>query len=481
MLRINGRAARACDGFTRRDILEIGGLGALGVMLPELLGVRRARAATSSTSATAAPRRATPGKAQACILVYLFGGPSQIDTFDMKPDAPADFRGEFQAIDTNVPGVQICEHFPLLARQVDKLAIVRSMNHLHPRHGYGLYYMFTGREHARPDLDAAPSADDFPSMGAVVSRVQGARADFPPAVTLPRWNRFLDLPNEYAGEVAGFLGKTFDPWLVKADKSGTQFNVSGIELADGVTLERLAARRSLLSSFNGELARLGNRAELDQLDVLYRQAFSIVTSAEARRAFDLEEEPAGLRDRYGRQPFGQGMLLARRLVEAGATLVSVNWHDDGRDVKSPFWDTHKDNFTTLKNVLMPPLDRALSALLSDLDERGLLESTLVVVMGEFGRTPRIGRVVMNTATNKSGRDHWPHAYSVLLAGGGVRGGQVYGASDPLAAFVKDRGVTPPDLVATVLYALGIDPRERIVDRQGRPHPLATGRPVVELM
>lgn len=475
MLSINGQRRRLCDGFTRRDVLQIGGLGALGVALPDLMRLR-----AGAQEAPASAVRATPGKAEACILVYLFGGPSQIDTFDMKPEAASGFRGEFKPIDTVTRGVRICEHMPLLAQQTDKFAIVRSMHHLHPRHGYGLYYMFTGREHARPDLDAQPAPDDFPSLGAMVARARGPRADFPPAVTLPRWNRFLDLPAEYAGEVGGFLGKTFDPWLVKADKSGQQFAVSGIELPGGMTLDRLSARRSLLNEFNGALGRLADCEQLDLLENLYRQAFSIVASPKARQAFDLESEPAALRDRYGREPFGQGMLLSRRLVEAGATLVTVNWHDDGRDVKSPFWDTHKDNFVTLKNTLLPPFDRALSALLEDLSQRGMLDSTLVVVMGEFGRTPRIGRIVMNSATNPSGRDHWPFAYSVLMAGGGVRGGQVYGASDEIAGFVTDRGVTPPDLVATVLWSLGIDPAQKIVDRQGRPQLLATGRPVVEL-
>ncbi len=492
MLRINGQLARACDGFTRRDLLQIGSLGAMGLLLSDLVALRGACAAVEANPGKPAqlhspagnPRtiaRATPGKAQAVIFIYLFGGPSQIDTFDMKPDAPLDFRGEFRPIDTCVPGVRICEHFRELAAQMDKLAIVRSMHHGHPRHGYGLHYMFTGREHPRPDLDAAPAPEDFPSLGSLVAKVQGPRGDFPPAVTLPRWNRFNDLPNEYAGEVAGFLGRSFDPWLVKCDKSGRQFAVSGVELPSGLTFDRLASRRSLLQSFNTALGRLGESQHVDQLGSLYRQAFSMVTSPQARRAFDLEREPAALRDRYGREPFGQGLLLARRLVEAGATLVTVNWHDDGRDVKSPFWDTHKDNFKTLKDVLIPPLDKGLSALVADLAERGLLESTLVVVTGEFGRTPRIGRVVMNAATNASGRDHWPHAYCALLAGGGVRGGQVYGASDRLAAHVTDSGVSPPDLFATILYALGIDQQQRIYDLQGRPHFLTEGRPVMGLL
>lgn len=478
MISFDSRPRRLCDGFSRRDVLQIGSLGALGLMLPDVLRaqLRAAEAPQAPALHTSAPR----GTARACILVYLFGGPSQLDTFDMKPEAPPDFRGEFSPIETVVPGIEICEHFPQLARETDKLAIVRSMQHGHPRHGYGLYYMFTGQPHARPDLDAEPSPADHPSLGALVSQLRPRPSAFPPAVTLPRWNRFLDLPNEYAGETAGFLGKSHDPWLVRATGSGNEFHVAGVELPNGVSLARLDGRRELLAVVDRQLAELGESEHLDQHDSLYRQALALVTSPQARQAFDLGAEREALRDRYGRHPFGQGLLLSRRLVEAGATLVTVNWHDDGSDVKSPFWDTHRDNFVTLREKLIPPVDRGLSALLADLAERGMLDSTLVVVMGEFGRTPKIGRVVMNTATNASGRDHWPHAYSVLLAGGGVRGGRVYGASDERAAYVKDSPVSPPDLVATVLDTLGIDPRSRIHDRQGRPHFACEGKPVAGL-
>lgn len=467
MFRINSGIARVCGGCTRRDILQVGALGSLGLTLPSVLGAREIQAKDPPTR-----------RADACILVYLFGGPSHIDTFDMKPDAPSDFRGEFAPIASNVPGISLCEHFPALAKQTDQFTVIRSMNHLHPRHGYGLYYMFTGRPHARPDLDAPPTPDDFPNVGSVVAKVRGPRTAFPPAVTLPRWNRFLDVPNDYAGETAGFLGHTYDPWLIKAEPNSTEFEVSGIDLPENVSLGRLGERRQLLESLDRQVAHLGQSAQAEQYDSLYRQAFALVTSPKARAAFRLEQEKAALRDRYGRHPFGQGLLLARRLVEAGTCLVTVNWHNDGSDVKSPFWDTHKDNFNTLKKRLIPPVDQGLSALLADLASRGLLERTLVVVMGEFGRTPKIGRVVMNAATNSSGRDHWPHAYSVLMAGGGVRGGQVYGASDKRAAYVTDDPVSPPDLVATILWALGIDPAGTITDRLGRPHRLSEGQPVV---
>ncbi|MGD9646624.1 MAG: DUF1501 domain-containing protein [Pirellulales bacterium] len=472
MFTLNGPSRRLCDGFTRRDLLAWGSLSALGISLPTALAGR-----ASSRAAEITTSEPVPARAQAAILIYLFGGPSQLDTFDMKPAAPADFRGEFQPIDTNVAGVQICEHFPLLARQADKFALVRSMNHGHPRHGYGLYYAFTGREHPRPDLDAPPTENDFPTLGSLVSRLAERRSAFPPAVTLPRWNRFLDLPNDYAGETAGFLGRTFDPWLVKAEPGSANFQVSGVELPRGISLARLADRHDLLHSLDRHVAQLGQSELASQQDAIYRQAFELLTSAQARQAFDLNQERDRLRDEYGRNPFGQGLLLARRLVEAGSMLVTVNWHDDGSDVKSPFWDTHKDNFSTLKERLIPPVDRGVAALLGDLAARGLLESTLIVMMGEFGRTPRIGRVVMNSATNATGRDHWPHAYSVLVAGGGVCGGQVFGASDERAAFVADSPVGPADLAATVLAALGVDRTARIHDRQGRPHFACEGEPI----
>jgi hypothetical protein len=449
------------------------------VWLPQVLAGQQAASAAQPESRADGARPSVP-RARACIFIYLFGGPSQIDTFDMKPDAPREFRGEFEPIETNVPGISICEHFGRLATVADKFALIRSMRHQHPRHGYGLYYTFTGRPHPRPDLDAAPSPDDFPTLASLIARLGESPASFPPAVTLPRWNRFLDLPNDYAGETAGFLGKSYDPWLVKTEPGSTEFQISGVELPAGVSLNRLAARRALWQQFDRRLAERGETELLQQHDALYQQAFSLVASPQARRAFDLSRESSPMRARYGDTPFGQGLLLSRRLVEAGATLITVNWHNDGSDVKSPFWDTHRDNFKTLRERLIPPVDVGLTALLEDLDERGLLDSTLVVMLGEFGRTPRVGRVVMNAATNSSGRDHWPHAYTALIAGGGVRGGQIYGSSDHRAAYVTDRPVGPPDLTATILDRLGVDRQSRIYDRQERPHFACEGDPITGL-
>src|SRR5437899_7848090 len=465
MLRFTGPALQACDGFTRRDLLQAGGLSALGLFLPQLTGRAEATSADANSART-----------KACVVIYLFGGPSQIDTFDLKPDAPVEFRGEFRPIATNVPGVCICEHLPKLARQADKYCVIRSMNHPHPRHGWGLYYMLTGRRHNRPDLDAPPTPDDFPGLGGLVAKLGRHRRELPPAVTLPRWNRFLDLPNDYAGEKAGFLGSGFDPWLVKGGLNGQSFAPEELALPLDVAPGRLSERRHLLRTVESQVARWGETGSA--YDAVQRRAYDLLSSRAVRTAFDLSHEEERLRDRYGRHAFGQGLLLARRLVEAGTVLVQVNWHNDGSDVKSPFWDTHKDNFNTLKNKLLPPADAGLSALLEDLHGRGLLETTLVLVMGEFGRTPRIGQIVMNGATDKAGRDHWPHAYSVLAAGGGVRGGRVYGASDNRAAYVVDAPVSPPELQATVLHTLGIPPAQLITDRQGRPHMASEGQPVL---
>ncbi len=475
------RSPKLCDGVTRREMLHVGALGALGLSMPQLMSLRAASAAAATPAAQGNTIRLLPAKAQSCILVYLFGGPSQLDTFDMKPEAPVECRGPFCPIATSVPGLEICEHFPLLARQMDKMTVIRSMHHRHPRHGYGLYYHFTGRPHARPDLDAAPSPSDFPAIGPLVNFLRPSRAEFPQSISLPRWNRFLDLPDRYAGETAGFLGKSYESWLIEGHKGSGKFHVAGVELPEGVTPGRLAGRRDLLQQLDRGLAQFADDGRLEQRDTLYQQSFALIASRKGRAAFDLSREPEAMRRQYGKAPFGQGLLLARRLVEAGTSLVTVNWHDDGSDVKSPFWDTHKDNFNTLSKRLIPPVDRGLSALLNDLEQRGLLDSTLVVVMGEFGRTPRIGRVVMNASTDDAGRDHWPFAYSVLMAGAGIRRGYVHGASDNRAAHVVADPVSPPDLVATIMHQLGIDLRQTIVDRQGRPHPVTIGTPVTGVL
>lgn len=482
MFRLLGGPARSCDGLTRREVLQIGGLGTLGILLPDLLRAQESARPRTTGKLNNSTAGRLDARAKSCILVFLFGGPSHIDTWDMKPTAPSGIRGEFNPIATNVPGIRICEHFPLLAGQMDKVAIVRSMQHPHPRHGYGLYYMMTGRPHLRPEIDAPPQPDDSPCLGSIVAKFRPSRGGLHPAVTLPRWAKFDDLPNSYAGQNGGFLGGSFHPWLVTSNKDdGFDFQMPGIELPPEVGLNRLDSRKGLLRTLDHQVAALADASLVRATDSLYAQALGLVTSSTARGAFDLSEESPALRDRYGMHSIGQGLLLARRLVEAGVSLVTVNWHRDGSNVKSPFWDTHVDNFKSLKERLIPPTDRALAALLEDLHHRGLLESTLVLVMGEFGRTPKIGRVVMNAATNATGRDHWPYAYSILMAGGGVRGGQVYGSSDRIGGYVADDPVGPADLTATVLWLMGIDPDAEIQDRLGRPFRASDGHPILGLV
>ncbi|MFM7131922.1 MAG: DUF1501 domain-containing protein, partial [bacterium] len=376
---MRGTSGRPGGGISRRTALHVGSLPLFGLSLPQCL-------AGFSSNEMAIPQ------AKSCILIFLFGGPSQIDLFDMKPDAPAEFRGEFKPIPTSVAGIDLCEYLPSLTRRMHKFQIIRSMHHEHPRHGWGLYYMLTGQKHSRPDLDAPPTPDDFPGMGALVSHFsRDPSGQLPAAITLPRWNRFLDLPADYAGERGGILGQAATPWLVKADATG-QLQPEEFRLETPIAPGRIADRANMLKELDRKLATWGDSRIFGDLQGVARQ---ILTSPRARAAFDISQEPPATRASYGSHPLGQGLLLARRLVEAGTRLVQVNWHNDGSDVKSPFWDTHKDNFNTLKNKLLPPFDQAFSALLDDLDARGQLNDTLVVAMGEFGRTPRIGRVVMN--------------------------------------------------------------------------------------
>jgi hypothetical protein len=397
----------------------------------------------------------------------------------MKPDAPAEVRGEFRPARTTVPGTLVCEHLPRLARLAHRFALIRSMSHRLSNHNPAGYYALTG---AVPDsgdaFDVRPRPEDYPNPGAVVARLTPGRRAVPPFVQLaPPVVGDLAIP--MPGRGAGFLGASWDPLAVTADPNRPRLEVEGLGLPAEVSPGRLGRRRSLLRAVDGALARLGDRPEVERLDRLSRQAFALVTSAEARRAFALHDEPAALRDRYGRHTPGQSLLLARRLVEAGLPLVTVYW---GGPLNSPddFWDTHKNNIAKQRDRLLPEFDQCLSALLEDLDQRGLLATTLVVSMSEFGRTPRLGQETGDNGTDATGRDHWPRCYSILLAGGGVRGGAVVGRSDRHAAVPAERPTAPEDVLATLYHALGIDPATEISDRLGRPVPLTRGEPVREL-
>lgn len=457
MLTIKGPAQRLCEGIRRRDFLKIGTLGALGLSLADM---QRAAARQAQSGANF-------GRARRCVLLFLTGGPPQHETFDPKPEAPAEYRGALRPIASRLTGISIGELFPRLAQQLDRCCLIRSVTHGDRVHTSAGYTMLTGNYHpqanARSASDIRPGPHDHPHLGALLAQTRSADG-IPAFAALPEVIRDAGV-NTYPGLDGGLLGKQFAPFRIEAEANKTAFQVPEIFLPDGITAERLEDRRVLRD-------RLDRRLAAADLDGLYHQAFRLLRAASLRQAFDLAQEPERTRDRYGRHLFGQGCLLARRLLEAGVSLVSVYWHYEGPD-DSPVWDTHQNNFAHMRNRLGPPTDEAVAALLQDLADRGLLDETLLVCMGEFGRTPKVN--------DHAGRDHWPSVMSVLMAGGGIRRGIVYGASDRTGAFPKEQPVTPPDLAATMLHCLGVPPDLEIRDRTDRPLAACQGKPVAGLL
>lgn len=434
--------------------------------MADLLASQQLRA--SEVSPAAAAGRPGFGKAKRCIFMLMWGGPSQLDTFDMKPGAPDTVRGSFKPMATKTPGLQICEHFQKLATHTDKLAVVRSLSHTDPAHLSSGHAAVTGQwaPTLRSD-DAPPSAKDSPHLGALATQYFTAPHHLPSAVILP-WKAYHPgAPGGQApGQHGGWLGPAYDPLLASGDPNQPNWRIPALELASGITPELLDNRFQLLKSMDAQRQMLDKSSSARRLDGQQQQALRLLGSPEVRAAFDLEAEPAEVRDRYGRNTHGQCVLLARRLAERGVPLITVNWHNDGKN----FWDTHGDNFNRLKNELIPAADMALSALLEDLEARGMLEDTVIAWVGEFGRRPQI------TAAN-AGREHWPFCYTGLLAGGGIAGGSIYGASDHMAAYPSQNPASPLDFVATVLHALGIPQDSVLHDRSGRPHPVYGGRPI----
>jgi len=448
MLRVTGGSAKTCAGWSRRDVLRCGGLGVLGAV-----------AAPALASAAPASRF---GRAKALILIDLYGGPAHQDIYDMKPDAPAEIRGEFNPIETNVSGIQVSEHIPRLAKIADRYTLIRSMTHTDNEHATGGYTVLTGVKHPRPGTILPPSPDDFPPMGSVISMLKPPSRPVPGYVTIGgvMYSAGGDVP----GQTGGFAGQKFDPFDIKDDPNRAGFRVAELSLSRELPALRLDRRRSLLGQVE-QAARVADRSLGAQgFNDLQSRVFDLLSSSAARQAFEVESEPAAVRDTYGRHKFGQSCLLARRLVQAGVPVVSVYWE------RGQVWDTHGNNFKDLKNNLLPPMDQGVTALLSDLHTRGMLDDTLVLVTGEFGRTPTINK--------DAGRDHWPGVYTALVAGGGVKGGFVYGSSDEKAAFPASDPVYPWDLAATVYHLLGIDPAAtEIHDRQNRPIPVCQGEVV----
>ncbi|MCC6419964.1 MAG: DUF1501 domain-containing protein [Gemmataceae bacterium] len=464
MLRIHDGGSRLCDGLTRREWLRAGGVGLLS--LPTLLQARQ--------DAAAAEARRPPGRARSCILLCLLGGPPQHETWDPKPDAPAEIRGPFHPIATSVPGLRVCELMPRTARLAHHCAILRAISTGDNAHSSSGYYMLTGQPHRPMNVEnARPGApNDWPSVGAVVRHLLRGNGATPSAITVPEhvWNTG-NIP--WPGQDAGWLGRTADPWLLHCDPSRPDFQVPALTLASDLPPLRFDGRRTLLDQVNRHFAAADRATAGIRYRDQYRQAFDLLRSSGARAAFEIGREPAAVRDRYGRHRFGQSLLLARRLVESGVPLVQVNWTRLAGKPNDGMWDTHARNAESLRSFLMPMMDEAFSALLEDLAQRGLLDETLVVWMGEFGRTPR--------HNGAAGRDHWGAVFSAALAGGGVRGGLVYGASDRIGAQPRDGRVRPEDLTATLFHSLGLSSDTEIRDPLGRPVPLSRGdviRPIL---
>jgi len=454
--------------ISRRDVLQLGALGVCGLSLPALLHARDDRASTPRNSAGGALPRA-----RSCIILFQQGGPAQHDTFDMKPDAPAEIRGEFQPIATSIPGYSVCEHMPLVAGQAHRLAIVRSVHHDDPQHNNAGYAALTG---TNPPLLpntvealAGPRPDNHPPFGAVLARLGNSPVPTP-WVSLP-YPAVNGIP--YPGQTSGFLGAAYEPlWLRPDPKKGAEFTFPELESPAEVSVPRILRRHGLLRELEGALAAIQDSSALASMTAFQSRAVDLITSAATRRALRLEEEDSGTRDRYGRNVFGQSCLLARRLVEAGIPLVNVySVGFDGFPGPLPLsWDTHWDNFKFLKEGILPTQDRGYAVLLEDLAVRGLLDETLVVWFGEFGRSPQINA--------QAGREHWPFVYPVVFAGGGIQGGTLYGASDPHGKYPASNPVTPQDIAATIYHCLGLDPATRLADHFGRPVEIGSGGKVI---
>jgi hypothetical protein len=450
---------------SRREVLRAGALPLFGLGLPQLLQAQGREAAGGF------------GKAKRCIVLFMWGGPAHQDTWDLKPDAPAEYRGDFKSIATTIPGYRVCEHLPELAKRTDRLAIIRSMTHGDVNHVTAPHYLLTGKP---PPKEGTPRSEDWPSVGAVLAKFGRGAGPLPPFVSMmpvvpDGAPRFVE---ETHGQGAGWLGPLYHPMRIDADASKPGFRVGDFDLRAELPRDRAEDRRSLLRALDRRPEPMERLPDLAAAKAHHERAFDLLATPAVTRAFDVTREPPAVRERYGMNVHGQSVLLARRLAEAGVPLVTVFWPNDGITNVSVYWDTHNRNFIDLKERLCPATDRATSALLDDLDARGMLDETLVIWTGEMGRTPRVGQSVVGGAgAGKDGRDHWPHCFTSILAGGGVKGGVLHGASDRYAAYPAESPTPPADLAATVYHLLGVDPATSIPDRLGRPQSLCEGRPI----
>lgn len=447
--------------LTRRRLLQIGGAGLLGSLLPDLL---------------AASEHRRNARARAVIFLHQFGGPSHVDMFDMKPAAPAEVRGQYRPIASSAAGIQVCDQLPRTARIMDKVTLVRSVRHEMRNHNSAGYYSLTGFAPPTDDQRLRDSRDLFPAYGSVVDRFAPAVAGTPTFVSYPY---VIADGSITPGQHASFLGQQNDPFFLTQDPNADDFRLPELSLPENVNMQRLEQRREVMHLIDSSARLLDYSARARGIDAYYQRALTMVTSPTFRRAFDLSSEPTSVRDRYGRTTYGQGCLLARRLVEAGVRFVTVYFSASigGQSFTSGGWDTHGFNnnpmYPVLDRYLLPITDHTLPTLLTDLDERGLLDETLVVWAGEFGRSPRINSM--------AGRDHWPLCYTVLLAGGGVKRGHVHGSSDRLGGYPASDAVRPEDISATMFHLLGIDPHGEVRDPLNRPLPISTGSVIQEII
>jgi hypothetical protein len=449
-------------GLNRRELLQVGYSGLLGIGLPSLLSSRKAQASANSRTGVSST------KPKSVVLIFLTGAPSHHDTFDMKPEAPAEVRGEFQPIATSVPGLFVCEHLPQLAARAHQYAVVRSLSHGENNHLVASHHVLTGAKQPGAFFDKVASRDDYPCYASGCDYVRPRHDGIPSGVNLPH---FLAMnPLTWPGQHAGFLGARHDPWQITRDPNKPDFQLDSLRLPQGINVARLENRRVLLDNFNRQQQQLENIAEARRMTDQQELAFTMLTSSKIAQAFELDRETAAVRDRYGRNTVGQSLLLARRLAQVGVPVVQVNVGT----VQS--WDNHSGIFPTLKKRLLPPLDQGVGALFDDLAEMGLFDETLVLLLGEFGRTPKLNSL----PRQEPGRDHWAPCFFGLFAGAGVCGGQVIGRSDEIGAYPVTTPYSPDDVGATVYQALGVDPASEVRDRLNRPVQLNRGTPIEAL-
>lgn len=479
MLSIPGQVGATCDGVSRREFLRVGGAGLFGLSLGSILQLQ-----AMGQVAPAGRSKSGWGQAKSVILIFLQGGPSHIDIWDPKPEAAKEIRGDFKAINTNVKGIQLSEVMPKLAKVMDRATLIRSLNYTPAglfNHTAAIYQMMTGYtpDRVSPSGQLEPPApNDFPCIGSQVSKIKPSEGSMLPFVMLPRPLQESNVIGK--GGTAGFLGPAYDPYYMYQDPAG-KINLSDLSLRPDTSKDRMERRASLLQQVNDAMPDIEKAVAGNALDKYYQKALDLVISGKARDAFDLEKEKPELRDKYGRHTFGQGCLMARRLIEAGTKFVQLNWPAvaNGNPAVDAF-DTHAANFGPLRDIHCPKLDAGLSALLEDMDSRGMLKETMVVAVGEFGRSPRLGVSTSGNTNGKDGRDHWPYCYTALVAGAGITRGSVYGASDATGSSPKEKPVHPTQILATIYHGLGIDPGTIVYNQLNQPRELVKAEPILDL-